>query len=298
MPRIPVEAISLLINDHLHEDLTTAKSMSLVCRGLQDDGQGILFRRLKITLCSFKIDDKDEEDEEEEEPPDLIERLENLAAHPLLLSHVRHLELENVKNYNDTVQWLRSHGTLLYTVFDLIQLGQPLQILSIAMKWAYPVAPMFNAGPSVRQGRQFLDKLYDIAAIPTIYALDLVSIPTAILERAPGSLKHLTCRFLFPYETSQYIKLNASNQALANPTAPKFAAKAKLESLKILRSSILTPDWDTLDYFSSASNTNISIEDLREASFLCTNQANWESVCRIIDDCRSSLQALTVKCFS
>ncbi|KAH6906173.1 hypothetical protein BKA70DRAFT_453960 [Coprinopsis sp. MPI-PUGE-AT-0042] len=282
MSQIPFEIIHMILCDHLHGDFKTAKSISLVCHYWQDLGQRIAFRRLKI-LVSAGCD-----------TAPLITRLNGLASHPRLLAHVTEFDLELQGGGIECAQWMTLNAHLLIDILDLIQLGQPLRVLSIHGRWTSDHFKRFIEGSP--EGAEMLRKLYRTAANPTVHTLDLVCLPTTVLHHHLPGLKHLTIRYLFPYGASQFGMVTDAPRGGAAPSS-----RAVLETLNVqcVESRGYESDHDlgAFDYLASASNTNTLLCSVRELNVRCSLQNQWECARKIMDKCRSSLKILTVKCY-
>ncbi|KAH6906136.1 hypothetical protein BKA70DRAFT_1402216 [Coprinopsis sp. MPI-PUGE-AT-0042] len=281
MQRVPVELIERIFNESLWEDVSTAKSASLVCRHLKNLGQRLAFRRLKLLIATGG------------DTGPLIAKLEGLATHPILLSHVTDLDLEVLGRDKDCIAWMKQHVALLTSVLDLVQLGHPLQRLCVSGQWG------FREWMTCREGAPesgvFKKRLYQMAAIPTIQSLDLIALPSIILHRRMPALKHLTTRCLF--RSSRHDFRKAIDSPKDGATSSISTVLKTLSIGGLLSSYSRGYTWDDFDYLADASNTNILLHALKEVSLLCHHHSNWEGARGILDKCRASLETLTFRCY-
>jgi hypothetical protein len=293
MQNLPVELIVAIIRESLHDNPTTAKSISLVCRDFRHIGQEAAFRRLKILIPTPN------------DTAPIISKLQGLISHPLLLSHVTELDLEVLENEENCIPWMTQHVALLQNVLVLAaQSGKPLQALSISAQYGFRCWK-FDSQEGQTQGSEFHKKLYEMVSLPTIQSLNLIGLPSIIIHRRLPALKHLTTRYLsrsdqygFSKEPTVQVGNFGGGKLPEEGMTQTDAAAAVLDTLSI-QSSLAGSGghgWDVFDYLADAANTNILLHSLTELSILCL-RAQWDCARRILDKCRSSLEALTFKCY-
>jgi hypothetical protein len=283
MQHLPVELIEAMIGQSLHDNPTSAKSISLICRRFQYIGQETAFRRLKILIPTHN------------NTSPFLSKLHGLVDHPLLLSHVTEIDLEVLGNDEACIPWMNQHVALLQHVLDLAsQQGKPLQGLSLAAQWGFRDW-MTSHHEEQPKGSEFRERLYEMMSIPTIQSLDIIGLPSRILRRHLPALKHLTTRGLIrssrPCLRKPIAGLDSATQVI--PLTP-----AVLDTLRIQSSSSCGNAWDAFDYLASAYNTNILLHSLTSLNMLCWHNESWDCARRILDKCRSSLEVLTIKWYN
>ncbi|KAH6906174.1 hypothetical protein BKA70DRAFT_1290920 [Coprinopsis sp. MPI-PUGE-AT-0042] len=270
MPDIPVELLHKIIRDGLFDDPAALSCISLLCRDIRNLGQQMLFRRFKIFVIT-QID-----------TASLVSRLEALATLPRLLSYVVDFELEVLtdQQYTGLAEWMGENGGLLKSVFEMIQLGEPLEVFTVSGQWGFRDWMRFH-----EDGRQFLDLLIQMASAPTIHTLDLIMMPATFLHRSYPSLKHLTTR-----EMSRCPVTAFEEDIEASP--PSVLTTLHVEGC----SGGSQADWEVFEYLASHRSTQIRLNNLQELAFLCYLPGSWGYARTIIDKCRPSLIKLLVKC--
>jgi hypothetical protein len=279
MHYLPVELIEAIVRDRFHDDPTTAKSVSLVCRHLQYMGQEMAFRCLKILIPTGGYTGP------------LISKLEGLAARPLLLSYVTDLDLEVLGYEKECIQWMNQHVDLVEEVLGLVEMGKPLQALAISGQWGF--RDWMTVSEGAPRGGQFRKRLYDMVAIPTIQSLDLIALYSIVLHRPLPALKHLTTRALLRSNRSGFRRPVNTGEATTAPLTPTV-----LETLHIQSSGGIGNYFDAFDYLGDPSNTHILLHSLRELHMLCSHTMSWDRARQIMDKCRSSVEVLTIKAYS
>jgi hypothetical protein len=280
MPHIPIEIVHTIVKDHLRGHCLTAKSISLVCRYWQGVGQAILFQRLKIRVLASH------------DTSAVVEKLNNLVSHPRLLAHVTDFDLEILGASQEPARWMIRNSSLLIDILDLIQLGQPLQVVSVSGPWTQTRFKLIVEDSP--EGAELLEKLYSTMANPTVHTLDIVALPDSFLHRHLPGLKHLSMRWLFWRQVSE---TRASLDALEGDTAsgtPPVLESLYIEGLDRMPPTTPTTGGELINYLETLQHWRILFHSLKELNMLCSFPSIWQAARKIMDQCRSSLRILTV----